>query len=378
LALIDDWPWKPSPDYTRLVKTLKRQGDPQYVPFLELGFDLEVVASILGHAPLGKHWTDQSEGGPSDIELINRMLDQGIRFRYLLGYDVCQMGIALPLPGLFTRQSNDTAALNRKNRHWVDERAGIISCWEDFERYPWPRPEDADSYLLEYVAGHLPEGMAIIAGVRGVLEPTMWLMGYETFALALYDQPDLVRAVFDRIETLVLHAAKMSVQCDQVIALWMGDDMGFKTGTMISPEHLREYVFPVQKKVADIAHEQDLLFLLHACGNLEAVMDDLIDYVGIDARHSFEDVIEPVESFAARYGDRIGVIGGVDMDLLSRGSEEDVRSRVRHILEACAPSGGYALGSGNTISNYTPPGNFLAMLDEGYRFNSGQHQARGL
>jgi uroporphyrinogen decarboxylase len=155
------------------------------------------------------------------------------------------------------------------------------------------------------------------------------------------------------------------------MALWMGDDMGFKTGTMISPRHLRKYVFPIQKQIAAIAHQKGLPFLLHSCGNLEAVMEDLINEVGIDAKHSFEDVIEPVEQFSARYGNRIAVIGGVDLDLLARGTEEQIRTRTRQILTACAPSGGYVLGSGNSIANYIPPRNFLAMLDEGWRFNSG-------
>jgi uroporphyrinogen decarboxylase len=99
-------------------------------------------------------------------------------------------------------------------------------------------------------------------------------------------------------------------------------------------------------------------------------MDDLIDDVGIDARHSFEDVFEPVESFAARYGDRIAVIGGVDVDLLVRGTEEQVRARTREILEACAPGGGYVLGSGNSIANYVPLESFLAMVDEGWRYRA--------
>ena len=124
--------------------------------------------------------------------------------------------------------------------------------------------------------------------------------------------------------------------------------------------------------MASIAHEHGLPFLLHACGNLGAVMEDLIDDVGVDAQHSFEDAIEPVESFTARYGDRIAVIGGLDVDLMARGTEDQVRTRVRHILETCAPSRAYVLGSGKTIANYIPARNFMAMLDEGWRFNGGK------
>jgi uroporphyrinogen decarboxylase len=194
-------------------------------------------------------------------------------------------------------------------------------------------------------------------------------MGYKTLALALYDQPDLVAALFEKIWEIYVPLAQSMAQMDRVIGLWMGDDMGFRSGTLISPEHLRRYVFPYQKKIAAIAHDQGMPFLLHSCGNLDAIMEDLIEDVGIDARHSFEDAIQPVERFTERYANRISIIGGVDVDLLARGSEEQVRRRTRQILEACAPSRAYILGSGNSIANYVQPKNFLAMLDEGWQFN---------
>ena len=99
-------------------------------------------------------------------------------------------------------------------------------------------------------------------------------------------------------------------------------------------------------------------------------MEDLIEEVGIDARHSFEDAIQPVERFVESYGKRIAVIGGVDMDLLSAGQPGPGAHPHSQILEACAPSGAYVLGSGNSIANYVQPQNFLAMLDEGWRYNS--------
>jgi uroporphyrinogen decarboxylase len=370
--MIHNWPWKPDPDYERLLKALRRQGDPHRVPFLELFADREVIAAALGEPVIAGETEQTPEGGTRvNQEALDKLLDQKIRFWHRLGYDAFWQGAILELPNMLTLESDDTAALPRDKRSWVDERAGTITNWADFERYPWPRPADADLYPMEYVARHLPEGMAIVASTGGVLEPVMWLMGYETFALAIYDQPDLIQAMFDKIAEIFAPLARTLVQMDRVVALWMGDDMGFKTGTMIAPDHLRKFVFPIQKQIAQIAHEQGLPFLLHACGNLEAVMDDLIDDVGIDALHSFEDVIEPVESFASRYGDRIAVIGGVDVDLLGRGSEDQIRARTRQVLEACAPGQGYVLGSGNSIANYIPVRNFLAMVDEGWRYNAG-------
>ena len=98
-------------------------------------------------------------------------------------------------------------------------------------------------------------------------------------------------------------------------------------------------------------------------------MPDLIEEVRIDAKHSFEDVIVPVEEFKRRWGARVAVLGGVDVDLLSRGTEGDVRRRTAQILEACAPGGGYACGSGNSITNYMPTENYVAMIETIHRFN---------
>jgi uroporphyrinogen decarboxylase len=78
-----------------------------------------------------------------------------------------------------------------------------------------------------------------------------------------------------------------------------------------------------------------------------------------------------VDAFVDRYGSRIAAVGGIDVDLLARGTEDQVRRRTRTVLEHCAPGSGYVLGTGNTVTNYMPVGNYLAMLDEGQRFNQG-------
>lgn len=95
------------------------------------------------------------------------------------------------------------------------------------------------------------------------------------------------------------------------------------------------------------------------------MLDDIIDYCKIDAKHSFEDQILPVTEAKVKYGDRISLLGGIDVDFLCRANEDEVRTRTRQTLEKCMANGGYALGTGNSVANYIPVNNFLAMLDEG-------------
>ncbi len=349
----------PDPDFDRLLKVLRRQGEPDRVPFIEFWCDREMMEAI-GGEPIPP-WRNREEQ--------ERALNGLIHFWYTAGFDYVCTGPLVSLPGK-RHEAEDTAILKHERRHWQDEGIGVIASWEDFERYPWPKPEEIDYSSLEYVAQHLPDGMKIIASgdPAGQMEMLNTLMGYTGLSYALHDDPALVAAVAGKAEALLTAIFTAMAEMPGVGAMVLGDDMGFKTATMISPADLRRYVFPCQKKLAAIAHAHNLPFLLHACGDLSAVMDDLIDDVQIDGKHSFEDVILPVTEAKERYGSRVALLGGIDMDVLSRSSEEEVRRYTRRVIEACAPGGGWALGSGNTLANYIPVRNYLAMLDEGRRY----------
>jgi uroporphyrinogen decarboxylase len=347
----------PQPNFARLRQVFLLQGEPDRVPPIELFADHEIMEAVLD--------TRIPPADPADPAAFEAHMRHLIQFYYRLGYDYVTVGPILNMPRK-RRAADDTAELSHDQRHWEASSEGIINSWADFEAYPWPKPEDVNYAKVEFVGQHLPDGMQMIfLGPGGQLENIMWLMGYEPLAYALVDDPDLVDAVARRVGELLENVFATVAEMPNVGALWLGDDMGFKTQTMISPRHMQQYVFPYQRRLAEIAHSHDLPFLLHACGNLERIMPTLIEEVGIDAKHSFEDVIMPVTEAKRRYGDQIAILGGVDVDYLCRHSEAEVRAYTRHILDACMPGGGYALGTGNSVANYIPVRNYLAMLDEG-------------
>jgi uroporphyrinogen decarboxylase len=157
------------------------------------------------------------------------------------------------------------------------------------------------------------------------------------------------------------------VELPNLIAIFPGDDLGFRSATLLSPDALRRFILPWHKRFAATAHEHGIPYFLHSCGNLEAIMGDLIDEVGIDAKHSFENAILPIEEFQSRYGRRVGVLGGVDVDVLARASPDGVRAEVRRIIDICGTRGRFAIGSGNSIPSYIPVENYLSMVDEALR-----------
>jgi uroporphyrinogen decarboxylase len=100
---------------------------------------------------------------------------------------------------------------------------------------------------------------------------------------------------------------------------------------------------------------------------VDALMDDLIDDVGIDGKHSFQDNVLSAAEAKKRWGDRICILGGVDMHKLSILPEGELRAYVRSVIEDCAPGGRFAIGAGNSIPSYIPMHNYLALLDESLR-----------
>lgn len=340
---------KASPDFTRLSDAVLRRGDAVRLPFLELFADQEIVEAILG-----RPW-----GG----------IAERIEFWYRLGYDSIPLNVGLGF-GTPRAAVTNTAAAARNDRYWVTDDLCPIQTRDDFDRHEWPDPEQVSAQPFEEAAELLPEGMSIMLQSGGVLENVMWLMGYTGFANALYDDPDLVADMFEHVASRIYRAMEKVIDCDRVGGVFFGEDMGFKTATMVAPEHLRKYHFPYLKRLVDLAHAHGKFFILHSCGNLSEVMDDLIDYVGIDAKHSFEDAIAPVSRVKQLYGDRIGIVGGVDVDALARLNADDMRRYVRRVLEDCAPGGGYVLGSGNSVANYVKLENYLIMLEEGWRFRA--------
>ncbi len=137
---------------------------------------------------------------------------------------------------------------------------------------------------------------------------------------------------------------------------------------MVPARVLIDKIVPWHQRMREVARRRTRIYFLHACGNILEVLPAFIDQARIDARHSFEDAIEAVTVAKKRWGDRIALLGGIDMDILCRAWEEQIRHRVRGTLDVCMPGGGYCLERGNSVANYIPVENYLAMLDKGRRY----------
>lgn len=352
------------PDVQEMTDILFRRKMPRRVHHVELFLDKEIKEAVCARFELapGLNRADPLFDTKRDTTL-----------HAYLGYDMFRVGVArktvFPTATISTRDTTALPAQERVSRDWQEEHAGPIQGWKDFETYHWPNVAEVDFSPLEWLENNLPVNMGCFELTAHIFEILSFLLGYETLCYFVVDQPDLVDAVLDKVGSFYVDFTRALADFSRIAVLWGSDDMGFRSGTMMSPDFLRRKILPWHKRCAEIARTKGKPYLLHSCGKLDEIIEDLINDVGIDGKHSFEDAILPVTEAKRRYGHRISLLGGIDMDFLCRSKESDIRRRVRDTLDVCMKGGGYCLGTGNTAANYIPLDSFLAMVDEGRRYS---------
>lgn len=345
-------PIKRQPDFDQFLKVLTRRGRPSHLPFYEHIASQGFISTRLGQ--------DIRKAKGKDFWRLYA------DFWLSLGYDCVPLEIGLKYSGPLPNAVNPLG--------FQSEDGARISTMEDFETFPWPRETaPIDLIPFETVAASLPPGVKIVGGVGGgpYEAATLTLMGVIGLSYAMADRPELVKAVFSKLKALYVNANRILASMDCIGACRQGDDLGFKTSTFMPPPFLREHVFPIYKGMADAAHARNKPFILHSCGNLQEVYEDLIA-CGIDAKHSFEDQVLPVWEFQKQYGDRITPLGGLDVDTVCRSSEKELRAYTRRAVERCLEDGRHwALGTGNSLTDYMPVDHYLVVLAEAIRVTGG-------
>lgn len=338
------------PNYENFLKAVTRRGRPERLPFYEHLASPGFVARRTG--------TPFERMSPDSPEYWRVYVD----FWLGMGFDVVPMEVGLNCPLPEPHRTPGSVSQGSEERV-------CIRSWEDYARYPWPSEEDPIAFrYFEMAAELLPEGARIVGGVgAGPYEWSTYMLGVVGMSLLLFDQPDLVEEVCRRIGSLHIAALRQLAQMDAICALRQGDDLGFKTSTFLKPDDLRRLIFPIYREMAAIAHAAGKPFVLHSCGNLNEVYPDLIDGCKIDAKHSFEEVILPVEEFKRLYGDRCTPLGGLDVDMICRAPHDELLAYTRRKVEQCYSDGWWALGTGNSLTDYMPVENFLMVLEEGRR-----------
>lgn len=337
------------PDYRNLVAAARNQAAAR-LPLYEHGIGARMIMDITGRNPF------PAMTGANDCEREGAFADYWAFWRKM-GYDTASFECCITeiLPG--------GGALGK-------HQPGCIKNRDDFERYPWD--ELPGIYFRAYAPAFLalaktcPEGMKAVGGVgNGVFECVQDVVGYMDLCYLREDDPDLFSDLFRKMGDVQVEIWKQFLQefAEPYCVLRFGDDLGFRTSTLLSADDIRYHIIPQYRRITDLVHATGRPFLLHSCGNLFNVFEDIIRDANIDCKHSNEDSIAHFSVWAEKYGDRIGNFGGIDTDVLCRKSPEEIRAYVLDSIARVQGCGGIAFSSGNSIPDYVPTDGYLAMIE---------------
>jgi len=238
----------------------------------------------------------------------------------------------------------------------------------DVDKFAWPNPVN---YLdrweaLRRVKAVDPKYVRMGIVWSAHFQDACSAFGMETALMNMLVNPDLFKAVIDRITDFYLRANELFYEATKgyLDAVLIGNDFGSQNGLMVDPDLLRKLVFPGTKKLVDQAKSYGLTVMHHSCGSIFPVIDDLIE-LGVD-------IIHPIQALAAdmdapnlkkHFSGKTAFCGGVDAQyLLVNGDPKAVSQKVGE-LEAIFPTGLIVSPSHEAILADIPPANIEAMFN---------------
>ncbi|MCL1857920.1 MAG: hypothetical protein FWF92_01630 [Oscillospiraceae bacterium] len=336
------------PDYNNLVLAAKNQK-PKRTPVYEHIVSNRVMEEVSGVKISG------GNTGNNKADMVEYYNNYNKAFK-VLGYDTTSFEICAAgyMPGSGSLGGHKDGEIKNRN---------------DFDRYEWDKIPgiymDKTKFYFECMREAIPAGMKLVGGVgNGLFECVQDITGFMDLCYIRSDDPELFGLLFKAVGDMLYNIWDrfLDLYDDMFCVYRFGDDLGYKISPMLAPGDVRKHIIPQYARIINlIKRKTGRPFLLHSCGNIFEVMDDIINIAKIDAKHSNEDVIAPFSEWVRLYGDKIALFGGIDTDALCDISGIDIESYVREVVTPLIDKPGIAIGSGNSITDYISPQRYAKM-----------------
>jgi uroporphyrinogen decarboxylase len=234
---------------------------------------------------------------------------------------------------------------------------GLIKTMDDFRKiFSLPDPDDDTLYDLIKPFVMRKEEFAVIFSTRLGFLSAVISIGFQTFMESLYLNPGLIDAVMG---AYVDWSAKVIRRvCDMgVDAVCTTDDFAFNSGPFMSAASFRQWVVPYHRRAS---REIAVPWIIHTDGKIGLIVEDLLS-MGISGIHPIDPNCMDIRAFKRKFGERVCILGNVNLNTLGMGTPEETYSEVRNLIKDLGPGYGYILSSGNSVPDYVKPENMLAL-----------------
>lgn len=263
-----------------------------------------------------------------------------------------------------------------KAGHLVDEERTLNSpgWFEDItdpsevEKFEWPDPSKyiSPDECRAVVDAALPDRAVLGVVWSAHFQDACAAFGMETALMNMIAEPDVFRAVIDRITNFYLKANGIFYEATrgQLDAVLIGNDFGSQQSLMLSRELIREFVWPGTRQLVEQAKSYGLKVIHHSCGAIQELIPDLIE-IGVDLIHPIQALAHGMsaEELHSKFAGQVSFCGGVDaQNLLVNGTPAAVTRRVQELV-ALFPTGLVISPSHEAILPDIAPANIEAFFD---------------
>ena len=312
---------------------------PPYVPW-SFGFTKEAQEKLVEH--YGKTYLEE--------EFQNHLLPLGadIGFFTDIGDDCVQ-----DVFGVVWDRSVDKDIGNVK---------GCVLPEPMLEGYTFPEP--VDSRFFQNVPERIErygDRFRVFQIGFSLYERAWTLRGMVNLMMDFHDHPDFVHQLLSAIADYNIAQAKEALKYE-IDAIYFGDDWGQQRGLQMGPDIWREFILPVLKRTYGVVREAGKFVMIHSCGDVDELFDDLIE-AGLNCFNPFQPEVMDVKSLMKQYHGRLAFHGGMSTQkTLPYGTVDDVRRETEELLDL-GRDGGYIFAPAHAVEGDVPLENMLAFIE---------------
>ena len=201
------------------------------------------------------------------------------------------------------------------------------------------------------------ENRIVHASIPGGFDELRELMGEENLCIAYYDDPELIEDILSTISDTAFRVLDRVSDLVTIDNLAIHEDMAGKSGPLIGPNLVREFMVPYYRCIVDMLSAKGTkLFSQDSDGDINPVMDAMLE-CGVNITMPAEPAAGmDIVALREKYGNRLGFKGGIDKHVLRR-TKAEIRDELEYKLQHKMWAG-TAFGLDHRIPNGTPIENY--------------------